>query len=305
MPSSSNLHYKSRLPHTAADLLNMSMDTNEALLDALQDNISKLQKVNVSKNELLTKKDSQLAALRKSGNQKLEHILYLESERTLPDPEDLDPTCDYHQLYKPARRTQIQQYHQELIDPDLAAAMASLTVVKDEVQLAEAQKHSCGREVEQLVLWKGKVEQNLEVLEEKQEQLTETVDNLQDMVRQLNTTVAELKKQKADLTVEIQNMNVHIHHETYNFNAPLSSTSISGHLGLSDRVAEVPASTSSISRPPWSLSALTSTTNIPQERFPPLSTTSIAEKALILAPITPSGSQKKRTPPQSSKAHAR
>lgn len=270
----------------------MSMDTNEAILNALRDKVARLEQVNACKDELLTNKDSQIVALRTSGERKLEHIAFLESERKLLDPEDLDSSCDYYQLYKPARRTQIEQNQKELVDADLTTAMTSLKVTKKEAQLAEAQNHSCDKEVEELVFWKGKVEQNVEVLENKQEHLTNMVDNLQAMVHQLHTTVTELEKQKAALTVGIQNMNVHVHRNTYNHNAPIATTSIAGRLDLSDGIAGEPASTSPMIHSP--------------ERLPASkSTTGTAEKGPNSSPTTPLCYRSKRPTTQGSKSHAR
>jgi len=226
----------------------MSAHANEALLNALQDDISKLEKVNASKDELLAKKDSQLVALKKSGERKLEHIAYLELERIIPDLEDSDPAYDYNQLYKPARRTQIQKHQQDLIEADLATAMASLIVANDQVQLAKARKHSCDEEILRLSLCQDKVEKNVEVLEQKQGQLMQTVEDLQHTVQQLNSAVAELQRQKAGLTMEMENMNGHVQHHNSNFNAPPLSTPNDDQLSLSGSVAEVPASTCSVDR---------------------------------------------------------
>jgi len=283
----------------------MSADANEALLNALQDNISKLEKVKASKDELLAKKDSQLVALKKSGERKLEHIAHLELERIIPDLEDSDPAYDYHQLYRPARRTQIQKHQQDLIEADLAAAMASLTVADDELQLAKAKKHSCDQEILRLRLCQNKIEDNVEVLKRRQGQLMDTTEDLQHTVQQLNTAVAELQKQKAGLTVEIKNMNIQVQHNNYNFNAPPLSTSKDDQLSLSGSVAEVPASTPSVGRSFESPSTSTSVTSPPQKRFPPATVTSTPTKQLRILPTTPSNPRKNASPLQGSKPRVR
>ena len=283
----------------------MSTDANNTLLNTLQDNISKLEKVNASKDELLAKKDSQLVALKNSGERKLEHIAHLEFERILPDLEDSDPAYDYNQLYKPARRTQIQKDQQVLIEANLAAAMASLTVANDEVQLAEAEKHICDQEISRLNLWKDKVEKNVEVLEGKQEQLSGTVEDLQDTVQQLNTAVAELAKQKVGLTGEIQNMNVHVQHNNYNFNVPPLSSPFDDRFSLSSSVVKVPASTPSIDRSLEGPSTPTSVTSPLQKRLPPASATSTLKKHFFIVPKTSVNSLKKASPLQGSKPRVR
>ncbi|KAA8620864.1 hypothetical protein PtrV1_05365 [Pyrenophora tritici-repentis] len=130
----------------------LKLEKQQLSLDKLQ-----LQEKLIIKDELLAFKDklltadqSAIAAHKKAGERRLEHILYLESERINPNPDDFEAASEYEKLYEPARRTQIEQHKQDLIEADLATAMANLALANDETKLAVVEKKCCERDIKPL-----------------------------------------------------------------------------------------------------------------------------------------------------------
>ncbi|KAG9376080.1 hypothetical protein A1F94_013346 [Pyrenophora tritici-repentis] len=130
----------------------LKLEKQQLSLDKLQ-----LQEKLIIKDELLAFKDklltadqSAIAAHKKAGERRLEHILYLESERINPNPDDFEAASEYEKPYEPARRTQIEQHKQDLIEADLATAMANLALANDETKLAVVEKKCCERDIKPL-----------------------------------------------------------------------------------------------------------------------------------------------------------
>ena len=106
--------------------------------------------------------------------------------------------------------------------------MAELNTAKAETRLSQAKQDSCEREVEDLVIWKGKISKNVEDLEHKHHELVDTVDELQATVQGLKKTVERLKKKESKLTVNIEKMNYNNQNNTYHVSAPSSQASVDG-----------------------------------------------------------------------------
>jgi len=106
--------------------------------------------------------------------------------------------------------------------------MAELNTAKAETRLSQAKQDSCEREVEDLVIWKGKISKNVEDLEHKHHELVDTVDELQATVQGLKKTVERLKKKESKLTVNIEKMNYNNQNNMYHVSAPSSQASVDG-----------------------------------------------------------------------------
>ena len=157
----------------------------------------------------------------------------MERERLWNGIAGSDPQYNYTKLYKPARYTILQQNRRNLIETKLAVTMGELNTAKAETRLSQAKQDSREREVEDLVIWKGKISKNVEALETKHNELVDTVDELQATVQGLEKTVGKLKKKEPKLTVNIEKMNYNNQNNMYHVSGPSTQASVAGKPKLS------------------------------------------------------------------------